>query len=134
MGYLFETSIFLPKYEDKECYYSDGFQDYTDYCKFFYKPGSVLEFENNKNFQKVTEEDVANIVGYIENFEGWMENQDFKDRYDFKMAQIKAGDYFAIVTKEGQPIGQGYYDKYEDYDVYYFDTNKNILYMFHNNI
>ena len=26
----------LPQADASDCYYSDGFQDYTDYCKYYY--------------------------------------------------------------------------------------------------
>ena len=35
----------LPQADTSDCYYSDGFQDYTDYCKYYYvKQESILFF------------------------------------------------------------------------------------------
>ena len=124
----------MPKYDSSECYYSEGFQDYTDYCKYYYNKTSIKEFENHNKFKKVTEQDIKNIKSYLENFTKWVENQKYYEHYDFDLSQIKAGDYCYINDKEGKPIGQSTYQKYENYDLYYVDMEKNILYFIHNNI
>jgi len=31
----------MPEYLDKECYYGEGFQDYADYCKYFYAADTI---------------------------------------------------------------------------------------------
>jgi hypothetical protein len=35
--------------------------------------------------------------------------------------------------KEGKPLGKYVYLKYESYDLYYVDMEKNVLYFIHNN-
>lgn len=128
------NTIGMPRYDSSEMYYSDGFQDYTDYCKYFYNNKSVKKFVKNRKFTKVTEENIKNIKSYFENFEGWVDYQEYSDRYDFKLSQIKVNDYYYIIDKEGTPIGTGVYEKFDSYDVYYVDMENNIMYFIHSNI
>lgn len=124
----------IPQYDSATTYYGNGFQDYTDYCKYFYNSESVKKFEGNSKFKKMTEKDIKNIESYFDNFEGWVIYQAYSDRYDFKLSQIKVNDYYYVIDKDGTPIGDGFYEKYEDYDVYYVDMEKCIMYYIHNNI
>ncbi len=39
-----------------------------------------------------------------------------------------------IETKEGKPIGDSFYGKYDNYSVYFFDTDSCVLYYLHSNI
>ena len=73
---------------------------------------------------------------FIEDFEGWVEacGGELKENYDFDKTIITDGDFFYIDTKEGESIGQGTYGKFDNYSVYYFDVDAQILYYFHNNI
>ena len=32
----------LPKYENSDCYYGEGFQDYTDYCKYHFSENDTI--------------------------------------------------------------------------------------------
>lgn len=124
----------MPKYDKSMCYYSDGFQDYIDYCKYFYNEISIKEFEKHSSFKKVTEQDVENIKGYFENFSNGVVHTEYYHNYDFDISNIKINDYYYINDKEGQPIGESVYKKYESYDVYYVDMKNDILYFLHNNI
>ena len=60
--------------------------------------------------------------------------EELKDNYDFDKNIVSEGDFFYIETKDGEPIGQGTYGKFDNYSVYYFDVDAQILYYFHNNI
>lgn len=120
-------------YIDKEEHFDkEGWQDFTDYCKYQYKDAAA--FETNELFQIVKESDIENIVGYFEDFQGWMEAEHRLDEYDFDTGCIIFGDYIHIETKEGTPIGSSYYGTFDSYTVYFFDTESNTLYRIHNNV
>ena len=126
----------LPKYTSEVFYTSGGFQDYTDYAKYTYDSIPIENFETSEYFSAVTEKDVEEILLYLENFESWVETVggELKDNYDFDKTVVRVGDFFYIETKYGQPIGDGTYDKFDNYDIYYFDIDAQILYYLHNNI
>lgn len=118
----------MPKYETKECYYGEGFQDYTDYCKYFYNESTIKKFKTHSKFKKVSNSNIEEIKSYFENFEEWVKNTDYYENYDFDYStQVKEGDYFYIFEKAN-------YEKYGYYDVYYVDMTKQILYFIHSNI
>ena len=121
----------LPQADTSDCYYSDGFQDYTDYCKYYYaKQENVLEeVKNNPYFKPVTPDDITELNSYFDNFEGWLEYVEYKDKYDFQRNDIDTGDYFYI---ENDEISEKH--KYWDYDVYFFDMQTQTLFFIHNNI
>lgn len=117
----------MPKYIDKECYYDKGFQDYTDYCKYYYDEETVKEFATHPKFNKIQEADLENIRSYFANFEIWARQTDYYGKYDFDcLSQVKTDDYVYIFTKDGQ-------DKFANYDVYYVDMSTNTLYFIHSN-
>ena len=120
-------------YIDKEEYYGqDDFQDYTDYAKYVYDTKDIIT--SRKEYKKIEQDDIQNIVGYFENFSGWMETINRLNEFDFDINDINEGDYVKIKTKEGQKIANGTYEKYDNYSVYYFDIEKLTLYYIHNNI
>ena len=125
----------MPKYDTSECYFGEGFQDHTDYCKYFYNENSIKKFETDNRFKTVIPEDIENIKSYFKRVEQFVkEYTAYHEHYDFNLSQIKEGDYCYIDSKEGQPIGTGVYEKYDNYNVYYIDMEKQILYFIHNNI
>ena len=126
-------SIIPEGYIGKEEHFDkEGWQDFTDYCKYVYT--DATSFETNLQFQTVTDSDTENIVGYFENFQTWMETENRLGEYDFDTGCITPGDYIHIETKEGTLIGSGYYGKFDSYTVYFFDTDSNTLYYIHSNI
>ncbi len=144
-AFLLATTIFLfigcsgkPKYvpdgytECKEYYDESGFQDYTDFC--IYKYDSADSFIANKAYSKIGELDIENVKGYFEHFERIMKLENRMDEYTFDIASVSFGDYVRIETKEGKPIGESRYGKYDDYNVYFFDTDTKTLYYIHTNI
>lgn len=131
--FLFTPNYVLNDYTYSEVYYGkDGFQDYTDYC--IYRYDSADEFINSRLYDKASENDVENIRSYFDNFKGWMEAENRLDEYSFDSDFVSLGDYYHIETKEGEPIGQGKYSKFDNYSVYLFDVETNTLYYIHNNI
>ena len=115
-GYLQKEEHFDP----------DGFQDYTDYCKYWYPDAGA--FEKDGRWHAVSEEEIEEIRGYFENFRGWMEVEKRLDEYDFDPDCIGAGDYVRI------EIGSTHWSPYDDYTLYFFDAESDILYYIHSNI
>lgn len=126
----------LPDYNSRVFYTSGGFQDFTDYAKYYYDAITVQNLDASKYFSAVAAEDVEEILLHIDNFEDWVETigRELKNGYDFDKTIVTEGDFFYIETKYGEPIGQGTYGKFDNYTVYYFDVDAQILYYFHNNI
>lgn len=126
----------LPVYESRAFYTSGGFQDYTDYAKYTFESISAQDFESSEYFRVVNAEDIEEILLHIDNFEGWVETcgGDLQNNYDFDKGVVSEGDFFYIATLYGEPIGNHTYQKFDNYDLYYFDTDTQILYYFHNNI
>lgn len=131
-----EVLYSLPGYIDSEYYTSGGFQDYTDYAKYTYNAVTEEDLSASGYFTVMTEADVDNILSYIANFESWVEavGGEVKAGYDFDKTVISEGDYYYIKTKEGEPIGQGTYGKFDNYTVYFFDVELLTLFYFHSNI
>ncbi|MBB6715530.1 hypothetical protein [Clostridium gasigenes] len=111
----------------------DGFQDYTDYCKYYYDASSDLFLENDI-YSTVKEDDIENIRSYFTNFASWMDTADRAEEYDFDDSCISEGDYIYIKTKEGEAIGSSNYKKFDNYYVYFYDTQSATLFYIHSNI
>ena len=121
----------LSNYDSSDCYYSDGFQDFTNYCKYYYseKDDVLDKLPNSRYFKNVSPDDIAEINSYFDNFEGWLKFVDYKDEYDFQRNIIDTEDYFYIENDETEEE-----QKYWDYDVYFFDVQTKTLFFIHNNI
>lgn len=126
----------LPSYDKAEEYFEDGFQDYTDYAKYYYSNINADDFSENEFFACVTKDDIDNINSYVDNFhQAWTDfRSDSLNDFDYSIDNTKEGDYFYIDTLEGEEIGDSYYGKFDDYTLYYFDLEDQILYYFHTNI
>lgn len=121
--YGIKTSLWFS--EEKYEYSDGGWGDFTNYSIYYFNAKSIKKFQKNTKYKKVTQSDIENIKSYFENFEEWLEWCDFKDKYTFnKDTQIKEGDYFYIYALSG----------YDNYDLYYVDMEKYIVYFIHNNI
>jgi len=126
---------------DRYVYYTQGeFQDYTDYAKYYYSSARIAE---NDYFTNIQETDAARFYECLENFESWLATYaeyepscEIVVNYDFDQTIVDATDYIHIE-----------WDKYDTtwddgrttttlagYDVYFFDTQTQVLYYFHNNI
>lgn len=123
----------IPKgYTSKTEYYDkEGIQDHTDYAKYVY---DKIIVENDDNYIKVNEKDIENIKSYFNDFKDAMESQNRLNQYDFDINSITENDYVRIITKEGTPIGDSTYGKFDNYSVYLFDSETLTLYYIHNNI
>ena len=109
-------------------------QDFTDYCKYYYDEEFDEKFASVSEYKVIQEEEVSKVVGYFDNFKQVMEDLNRKDEYDFDTSIIDAGDFVFIASKEGRPIGDSYYGKYDAYTVYFYDLGSHTLYYIHFNI
>lgn len=122
-GYIGMNDVPRGYYEKQEYFDKEGFQDYTDYCKYYYTEEYDEKFAKNKDYSYVNEEDIPEIISYFEEFEGWM-LPERANEYDFDKSRITVGDYVRI-DSEGIDI---------NFDVYFYDVETHILYYIHNNI
>ena len=135
---VFEDKVMasLGEYEKEEFFTSGGFQDYTDYAKYYY---TSVDFENNKYFKKVKETDFTAIHTHLDDFESWIgsigdsvPSNEVVVNYDFDRGIVDTEDYFYIDSEEHTwDDGSTSLVKY---NVYLFDTQTQVLYYFHNNI
>lgn len=119
-------------------YSVSGFGDSTDYGIYTF-PGAKPE--DSEYFKPVTAESETELLGYIDEFEQVIdslrdgdEGADLVNNYRFSRDDIDESDYLYIYDREGKPIGDGAYSKYDYYNVYFFDSQTTTLYYFHNNI
>ena len=115
-----------------------GFGDSTDFGIYTFPGASPGESEY---FKPVTAESETELLGYIDEFEQVIdslrdgdEGADLVNNYRFSRADIDGSDYLYIYDREGKPIDDGAYSKYDYYNVYFFDSQTAALYYFHNNI
>ena len=118
-------------------YSVSGFGDSTDYGIYTF-PGAKLE--DSEYFKPVTAESKNELLGYLDNFENWVnvtredDDNTLFENYHFSRADIDESDYLYISDRDGEVIGDGVYSKYDSYNVYFFDSQTTTLYYFHNNI
>lgn len=123
----------LPRYQEKEGYISDGFQDYTIYREYHYTNSKKMNksLEKSLFFEKVEDDDVGVINGYLDNFKAWLKHTDFENECKFDSECIDTSDYWYLINKwEKDGDEQVYYD----YDLYYYDDETMTMFMIHNNI
>ena len=126
----------LGKYESYDCFTSGGFQDYTDYAKYYY---DCAEVKGNQYFKQIQETDMPEINMHLDDFESWIEtiksndpSNDVAANYDFERKIIDTEDYIYIDSEEHTwEDGQTSLTRY---NIYLYDTQGQILYYFHNNI
>lgn len=126
--------FFLPEDDKKIEHINNGFGDSTEYIEYHYNSKNINKMYKNKFLKKVTEKDIEIISSYFQSYESRIANSDIKDQYSFDISQIKTGDYYFLYTLEGKKIGQSIYERYDNYDVYYVDMEKCIMYYIHSNI
>ena len=126
----------LGEYERREFFTSGGFQDYTDYAKYYYTSAKISE---NKYLKKIQEKDLTAIHTHLDDFEGWLEiiqNSDARTEvvanYDFNRESIDTEDFFYI-DSEAHTWSDGQTSLVK-YALYLFDSQTQVLYYFHNNI
>lgn len=130
--------ISLGKAMSVQRYSCAGFGDSTDFGIYTFPGASPGE---SGYFKPVAAESKNELLGYIDNFENWVDVTREGDddnalvvNYHFSRDDIDEGDYLYIYDREGKPIGDGAYSKYDYYNVYFFDSRTTTLYYFHNNI
>ena len=127
----------LGEYQRSE-YYSEGeFQDFTDYAKYYY---DLLDFTDNEYFSEIEQADIDVLNEHLDDFESWIEtyregdaSREIVVNYDFDRSVIDHEDYLYIESEKYDPWDDGNM-VFANYDVYFFDTQTNTLYYFHNNI
>ena len=127
----------LGKYKSREFYTEGEFQDFTDYAKYYY---DSADFTDNKYFSKIQQSDINALNEHLDDFESWISTYRENDitceiavHYDFDRYLIDDEDYLYIYSEQGDPWEDGNIVLY-NYDIYFFDTQSNTLYYFHNNI
>ena len=126
----------LGEYEKKEFFSSGGFQDFTDYAKYYFTSANVIE---NQYLSKLQDADFAIINTHLDDFEGWIEtiknsepSSEVVVNYDFDREIIDTADYFYIDSEE-HTWSDGH-TSLVSYNIYLFDTQTQVLYYFHSNI
>lgn len=126
----------LGEYKKHEYFTSGGFQDYTDYAKYYYTSANITE---NRYFEKIEENDFETINIHLDDFEKWIEAHKRSDasnevvvNYDFNREIIDINDYIYIDSEE-HTWSDGH-TSLVNYNIYFFDTETSILYYFHSNI
>ena len=127
----------LGKYKSREFYTEGAFQDYTDYAKYYY---DSVDFTANEYFSKIGQADIDVLNEHLDDFESWIEtlregdaSREIVVNYDFDRSVIDHKDYLYIESEKYDPWDDGNM-VLASYDVYFFDTQTNTLYYFHNNI
>ena len=127
----------LGEYKSKEFYTEGAFQDFTDYAKYYY---DLVDFTDNEYFSKIGQADIDVLNEHLDDFESWIEtyregdaSREIVVNYDFDRSVIDHEDYLHIESEKYDPWDDGNM-VFASYDVYFFDTQTNTLYYFHNNI
>ena len=115
-----------------EDYHQYGWwQDYTIYAKYTFENP---QYANNTYLEKMTQEDISEFNLYLENFEDWVSvakgdtsGLDLVRNYDFDKNMISTKDYCYIDSNDEL-------DEFVSYNLYFYDTETEILYYFHNHI
>lgn len=117
-----KSNEILEGYSNCEEYYSDGFQDYTDYCKYFYEESDDDKFKESSYYSVVTKDNIESIKSYFDEFPyGSMKNG---NKYDFETSNITEGDYYCIKNGSNN----------DNYSIFLYDMNNHTLYYIHYNI
>jgi len=126
----------IGKYTRCEWYSSGGFQDYTDYGKFYY---DSVDFSQNPYFQKIDASHIPILEEHLDDFENWVDLfrkndscQELVGHYDFDRSLIDCEDYLYLES-ESRTWSDGH-TSLVNYNIHFFDTQTNTLFYFHNNI
>ena len=109
-----KSNEIIEGYSNCEEYYSDGFQDYIDYCKYFYKESEDKKFEENSYYSIVTKENIDDIKSYFDKFP--YESMEDSNKYDFETDNINEGDYYSLRAGSNN----------DNYSVFLYDVNSHI--------
>lgn len=121
----------LGRYESKEFYSEGAWQDFTDYGKYTFDGADPA---NSIYFAPLTEERKQTLEGYLDNFEQWVAviresdpEADLAAHYAFERSILSSDDYLYLYADPDYP-------EYGNYTLYFFDTETQTMYYFHNNI
>lgn len=117
-----KSNEILGGYSNCEEYYSDGFQDYIDYCKYFYHKDDDIKFEESSYYSAVTKDNIDDIKKYFDAFP--YQSMDDSNKYDFETNNINEGDYYCLKTDSNN----------DNYSIFLYDVSSHILYYIHYNI
>ncbi|WP_302625762.1 hypothetical protein [uncultured Eubacterium sp.] len=117
-----KDSEILEGYNACEEYYSDGFQDYVDYCKYFYRESDDEKFKQSVHYSIVTKENIDEIKKYFSEFP--YEYMEDCSKYDFEINDINEGDYYCLKENSSE----------ENYSIFLFEVKNHILYYIHYNV
>ena len=133
-----KIALSLGFYTKREYYSSGGIQDFTDYAKYHCLHAHT---KRNKYFSAVTEDEMTALNQHLDDFEAWVRVADRESKlathYDFDRSVIDTQDYVYIHDEyvENTNVFGDVTDKVLTcYDVYFLDSQTQILYYFHNNI
>ena len=115
-----ESKILKGYYKSVEHWDEKGLMDYLDYCKYYYKDSKL--FINDKDYQKVKEDDIEKINNRFKEIERWMKINNRISQYDFDYSIVSVGDYYYL---DGS--------SYDNYTIYFFDVESKVLYYAHIN-
>lgn len=107
----------------EEFYDSQGWQDFTDYCKYYYDSNADEKFKESDNYKKVENVDVSSIIEYFNVTERSMEMLNRSVEYDFDANVIDNQDYVYIKNND-----------LKNFSIYFYDMQRHILYYIHRNI
>ena len=127
----------LGEYKSKEYYSHGGFQDYTDYGKYYYES---VDFTDNEYFNLLENTpDLLLFMNCLNDFEDMIDtikksnkNDELVVNYDFDSSTVDDTDYFYIESETH--TWESGNTSFVKYDVYFYDVQTNVLYYFHNNI
>ncbi len=122
-----KSPILKGYYKSEEYWDKNGFQDYTDYCKYFYTAEDDEKFINQEQYKVLENNHIEEIISYFNNFRKQMENQSRMTEYDFDTNWINSGDYVHIKVDKASDLNYSY-------SVYFYDIQTHILYYIHHNI
>lgn len=128
----YEDEYILKGYYEEKNVIDTGFGiDFMTYHKYYYSQEIKHKFEESILYRKVEEKDINYISEYFDDIKKWFETLELDNKFDFKNEIITTNDYFAIVSKEGETLGDYIYGRFEVYRVYLYDYESNILYRIH---
>ncbi len=87
--------------------------------------------EKSLFFEKVEDDYVDVINGYLDDFKAWLKHTDFENECKFDSECIDTSDYWYLINKREK---DGDEHVYYDYDLYYYDDETMTMFMIHNNI
>ena len=100
-----KSNEIIEGYSNCEEYYSDGFQDYIDYCKYFYKESEDKKFEENSYYSIVTKENIDDIKSYFDKFP--YESMEDSNKYDDRRAAVPSDFLLSFLGNAGEEILPG---------------------------